>query len=118
MLRTEEEARKCWCPFARYTSVRGQGINRWTDDGDTNLSPNATKCIASECMAWRWENRGIEIAVPAGAEFPETGYVKKRGLITSPGTPDAKAYDVYALGFTSSGSHSPAVFGRCGLAGQ
>lgn len=40
MLRTEEEAKKCWCPFARYTLEQ-----------DAVVSP--AHCIASECMAWR-----------------------------------------------------------------
>ena len=52
-LLTEEEAKKRWCPFVRYTSVRGVGINRWTDEGDDNFNPNATRCLASKCMAWR-----------------------------------------------------------------
>lgn len=50
---TEDEAKTKWCPFARYTSVRGTGINRWIDEGDTNMSPDPAKCIGSACMAWR-----------------------------------------------------------------
>lgn len=57
MLRTEEEARKCWCPFARTPFVLdGQGgsipANRY---GSGDAASNA-QCIASECMAWRWCN--------------------------------------------------------------
>lgn len=49
MLRTEEEARKCWCPFAR--TLEGEppgaaGVNRSGPAASYN-------CIASECMAWR-----------------------------------------------------------------
>jgi hypothetical protein len=53
MLRTEEEARKCWCPFARVGSetTGAGGLNRDYQTG----SVGKADCIASECMAWRWE---------------------------------------------------------------
>lgn len=60
MLLTEEEAKKRWCPMVRYTSVRGVGINRWTDDGDANFNPDATRCLGSECMAWKWREDRLE----------------------------------------------------------
>lgn len=53
-LMTEDEAKAKWCPLARYTSVRGQGINRWIDDGDVTMSPLPARCIGSACMAFRW----------------------------------------------------------------
>lgn len=58
---TENEAKTKWCPFARYVSHAGEGINRWVSAEDTNLSPDPAKCIASACMAWRatYENRGM-----------------------------------------------------------
>jgi len=34
---TEQEARQKWCPFAREEDTLNTG------------------CIASDCMAWRWE---------------------------------------------------------------
>jgi hypothetical protein len=47
---TEDQAREKWCPFARvaaadYSSNKGSG-------GD--IRPGAY-CIASRCMAWRWD---------------------------------------------------------------
>jgi len=92
MLRTEEEAKKCWCPFARYTSVRGQGINRWVDDGDQASNPMPARCIASECMAWRWQmveteaskrGRGIGIYPPPARDYEQT----ERGFCGLAGSP-------------------------------
>ena len=58
---TETEAKTKWCPFARYTKEDGGGgispaRNRWIDQQDTQLSPGPARCIASGCMAWRWEH--------------------------------------------------------------
>jgi hypothetical protein len=61
-VKTEAEAKKCWCPFARISSVFGQA------GGAAGSSPTAAvaynrsansphvvaPCIASDCMAWRW----------------------------------------------------------------
>ena len=48
----ESEALTKWCPMVRYSSIRGNGINRWADDGDTQVTPNASMCIGSKCMMW------------------------------------------------------------------
>lgn len=57
MMVTEDEARKKWCPHARLTSPSG-------DSRSWNRVMRATPgfedyphCIASECMAWRWDDR-------------------------------------------------------------
>lgn len=50
---TEEQARTKWCPFARYKSINGEGINRWATD-EVQLNPEPARCIASDCMAWWW----------------------------------------------------------------
>jgi hypothetical protein len=51
---TEEEAKQCWCPFVRYKSAQGEGINRWIEDYDEAIVPLPARCCASRCMAWRW----------------------------------------------------------------
>ena len=55
-MKTEEEARKCWCPHARVSSSDGEpSSNRqWyrTESGVYEVA--LEKCIASECMMWRW----------------------------------------------------------------
>jgi hypothetical protein len=57
---TEEEARERWCPFAR-------AYDLLNCDGDAEYRPVTVNrqrgrapdedclCIASNCMAWRWE---------------------------------------------------------------
>ena len=58
-MKTEEEARKCWCPFARQWSmgVDQMGSGGWNrhmpNTGTDDKAPYGCKCIASECMAWR-----------------------------------------------------------------
>lgn len=56
---TEDEARQKWCPFARSRAVEcpdvkdGQPIRKigyWIDPAINEIT---TKCIASDCMAWR-----------------------------------------------------------------
>ena len=68
MLRTEEEAKWCWCPFARElvddhaldggTLIYGS-VNRTTDEGGRVVVPSGSLCIASGCMAWRWGGNPI-----------------------------------------------------------
>jgi hypothetical protein len=59
---TEDEARQKWCPFARIakfvrntetgepTGVVASGNRFLAADGPLSDAP----CIASQCMAWRW----------------------------------------------------------------
>lgn len=51
MIVTEQEAKTKWCPHARLRSLNGDvAINRATDGSSATRS----KCLASECMAWKW----------------------------------------------------------------
>jgi hypothetical protein len=61
---TEEEAKTKWCPMVRTTSNPSGccSINRLYVSSVTT----ETRCIASECMAWRWFGRG--------AARPDRGY--------------------------------------------
>lgn len=60
---TEEEAKKRWCPFARYSAGSNDNAsNRWQrQDGDNDLNPPTCRCIGSGCMAWReaYNDRGF-----------------------------------------------------------
>lgn len=63
-MKTEEEARKAWCPFAhipgRVTGrdsvtepTRTLGYCSQNRGMETGIALEGTRCIASECMAWR-----------------------------------------------------------------
>jgi hypothetical protein len=60
---TEDEARKLWCPFAR-DAIEAQGTYNRLDDGE---APNSCWCLASGCMAWRWDSLGQGHCGLAGA---------------------------------------------------
>ena len=72
---TEEEARTKWCPFARVivveTKVTGNRVFEMRTEG-VDLNPDTCRCIASECMMWRWEGRvdGHLIATERGHVTP------------------------------------------------
>ena len=50
---TEAEAKTKWCPFVRFSSFDAS-INRRLSEPHIH---QCTLCIASDCMAWRWEDR-------------------------------------------------------------
>ncbi len=87
---TEDEAKTKWCPFARPDqSVAFKGAN-FSRKGD---------CIASACMAWRWD---------WSAPFRVTN---KDGTVWYSGT-DKLNPDLYAA------IESKCVDGHCGLASR
>lgn len=65
-LKTEDEARQCWCPFAHDFQSNGGNRLRYaseTPDKDYGIEmAQALPCIASACMAWRW--KGWENWIP------------------------------------------------------
>lgn len=74
-MRTEAEAKKCWCPFAR-TEVLSHVVNRTAlgyGDGDGEW-----RCIASECMAWRWGEAAHWEGDLSGRSPEDTGAVTVR----------------------------------------
>ena len=64
----ENEAKTKWCPFVRFQPIGNDGNaqknagcgNRvgGTVEEEPLLNPSTCRCIASQCMAWRW---GYEI---------------------------------------------------------
>lgn len=55
---TEAQAKERWCPFARSLAIGGAAnavaaVNIATVKGEEYRPP----CIASACMAWRWDNK-------------------------------------------------------------
>lgn len=52
------EASKRWCPFVRIRAyqeghIEGTAVNRSLDGEDS--APHGSLCLASGCMAWRWD---------------------------------------------------------------
>jgi hypothetical protein len=108
---TEDEAKEKWCPFVRYKSVRGEGINRWVEE-EPQLNPDAARCIGSRCMAWRWTNQdGIDRQQAALCPGPDWKLGGGPGvqIITTYHTDEGVLRAWYRIG-------APA--GYCGLAGK
>ena len=62
---TEQEAQSKWCPFARVPEGNGSAgltaTNRHAGkkigaDGKPRILRGNSMCIASQCMAWRWQD--------------------------------------------------------------
>ncbi len=55
---TVAEASRRWCPFVRIREyqegqIEGTAVNRTLDGEDS--APHGSLCLASGCMAWRWD---------------------------------------------------------------
>ena len=72
MTLTESEARTKWCPFARVLLPVHQSGNRISTFHKANAESERDKehyaqqerdccCIASDCMAWRWQGRPVHV---------------------------------------------------------
>jgi len=101
---TEEEAKTKWCPFARVADTGDKGhitVNRH------NGAPyySETFCIASACMAWRWDvDHEISLDSHAGdKEWYET--------VRADLNKHATFQTVWVRRFKNQNGH-------CGLAGQ
>ncbi len=114
-MKTEAEAKKCWCPFAR--SILGDPRNGETAHnrmaGDFDKEGNVSvmtygvhRCIAGACMAWRWSD---ELGVPMRVNPAVLADHWKGWTVTDP-EPDAQGL----IGI------SPPLpqHGYCGLAGK
>ena len=56
---TEAEAKTKWCPFARIAHVNAPtgGNRHYSGVGAEENLGLITRCIGSECMAWRWDRK-------------------------------------------------------------
>lgn len=81
----EEQAREKWCPMARYADMSVGAANRWPQETPTPhaLNPVPCRCIASDCMMWRWE------LVRAGQSFVDGSKRGQRGWCGLAGKPEA-----------------------------
>ena len=69
---TEEEAKTKWCPFARVPvgteTLEWVVGNRANQTGPGGLY-KGSKCIASQCMAWRWAGERLDAASHERADW-------------------------------------------------
>lgn len=74
---TEEEAKQKWCPEVRMGNPNGGGFNSDIQTPEAEYY----KCIASDCMMWRW--------VKGRDSFKENdaGYSKLSGYCGKSGKP-------------------------------
>jgi hypothetical protein len=72
----EEEAKTKWCPMAKTIVEAGTGgFNRPFSPEAGYPATEMCHCIASECMAWRWEPAKpfeLEVVELPMDEYPET----------------------------------------------
>ena len=78
-MKTEEQAKQCWCPFARVLEETNASMiegyfpvcNR-THNGKASAR---ALCIASKCMLWVWGEQGHDAGdFPNTDEHPSTGH--------------------------------------------
>jgi len=94
MLLTESEAAETWCPFARVVQRDERGNPAAAGNREPKHRPSpavhdraasdATACIGSRCMAWRWFD-GPFTNEPEHVKRPLTD--KRRGFCGLAGTP-------------------------------
>lgn len=81
---TEDEARKNWCPESRgklngsLFAVIGNATDQLSDDVLDQIGTDigeSDNCIASDCMAWRWQWHEVK----GTHKDPKQGYCGKAG---------------------------------------
>lgn len=77
MQRSESDAREQWCPFAR---VNGSNRLANAQTGGSETIPEAFRCIASQCMAWR-EVQTSHLKGQAGKSAQGHGYCGLGGFL-------------------------------------
>ena len=80
-IKSEAEARKCWCPFVRLTigaassvglAIYDQSFNTIMFDNEVQPLP-ASNCRGSRCMAWRPEGQLARGETAPGPDWIQTG---------------------------------------------
>lgn len=70
-LLTEQEARQKWCPYTHI--LEDEHSTRYAN---RELAPGivACRCIASDCMAWRWPEGDAEKSTDNEEDYPRVGF--------------------------------------------
>lgn len=95
MILKEEEAKAKWCSHVRHSNFSNDenASNRYgrIEDDEFNDNPEEARCIASECMQWRWATKvNPEYHKYAGDldSTPKRIVDKDRGYCGPAGKPD------------------------------
>lgn len=68
---TEKEAKSKWCPMTRFHVVENSPPIVYSNRDEDNLS---ARCIASDCMMWRWHIRGANVDGVYNDDYPVEGH--------------------------------------------
>lgn len=72
MIVTEKQAAKKWCHFTRVIPDDLEARVSWNrvshDDG--TVIPEASMCIGSRCMSWRWHVEHVLVNLTTGKAVP------------------------------------------------
>jgi len=79
---TENEAKKKWCPYARASDL---GHSPVSVNRRGNFPDQDCYCIASSCMAWRWN--GDSPAFPDAGSEDSLDYNARKGFCGGFGRP-------------------------------
>lgn len=114
MIVTEDKAKTKWCPFARVS--RNGGGNRYPMDNDLADATAFARCIASDCMAWRWNEK-------PGHEYDERWIDKPAGEMNPPFSNCPEDYEVSMCGIGYSYRAQKQIgdrpgTGHCGITGD
>lgn len=66
---TEDEAKTKWCPHVRFADCGADNASSVNRDG--MFMGDINKCIASDCMMWKWDEA---ITETDGGEIVGTNY--------------------------------------------
>ena len=75
---TEQEAKTKWCPMVRVTMTPQDST--WQNQAMTNRMAfvkhglTESRCIASDCMMWRWGQKGAFVNGKYDDNYPVKGY--------------------------------------------
>ncbi len=121
MIVTEAEARKKWCPKARWAlgAEDNNAGNRFSNDNN----PESCRCISSECMAWRWATEdGKPVYLPTSekwtCEYCDGQGKHEKFIVDDPEQPECRNPEGICHECEGQGSgYKHARAGYCGLAG-
>lgn len=100
---TEDEAKTKWCPAARFHAAPSDDI--YSNRDDMLKSSIHSRCLGSDCMAWRWDEAKRTLAFLEAVQ----AYMKTQ--------PKPNFNTATQAVYAESGGRYERIEGGCGLAG-